>query len=290
MEHLLLQLGQVGDDHHDEQVDHGDRAQDDEEEEKEHCKPATDDVSSERLVEISKVELTQSHRQCGHDALPGTLENVAFESEVDDHEGKGEATNHQAHGNDISEGLPGTECLSLLNFKVFLASPDDVVIHDAEVASPKWIATDDEDELHPSSANADGSDPSNQGRVLHGDVHQDVLRHDRNTWKEQRQLQFLGLYFLNHTCRQDHHPFNQVLQLLEILKPEHGCLIELENGEKAKENEKEDFCDEEHTVRLPGAQNACFLLRQVFIIRLHSHCHFFFFALAAVTTAWEGKV
>ena len=151
MEHLLLQLGQVGDDHHDEQVDHGDRAQHDEEEEKEHCKPAADDIRSERLVEISKVELPQSHRQCGHDALPGTLENVAFESEVDDHEGKGKATNHQAHGNDISEGLPGTECLSTrLNFKVWLASPDDVVVHDAEVSSTKRITPDDEDQLKPS--------------------------------------------------------------------------------------------------------------------------------------------
>ena len=41
VEHLLLQLGQVGDNHHDEQVDHGDRAQDDHRQQEEHGKTST---------------------------------------------------------------------------------------------------------------------------------------------------------------------------------------------------------------------------------------------------------
>merc|ERR1719264_1759823 len=60
------------------------------------------------------------------------------------------------------------------------------------------------------------------------------------------------------TCREDDHPLDQVLQLLQILQPEHKCLIELEKGEQSEKDEEEDFG--EHKAVVPGGEEAGFFV------------------------------
>ena len=99
--HLSLQVGQVGDDDNDEEVDHGDRAQDDHHQQEEHGKASADPVPSKSLIEVSKVEFSKHHGEGGHPALEGVLEHVAVQAKADHHEGKGKASDHQTHGDHI---------------------------------------------------------------------------------------------------------------------------------------------------------------------------------------------
>ena len=48
--------------------------------------------------------------------------------------------------------------------------PDNVVVHDAEVAAPKRVAADDEDQLKPGGADAKSCDASDNRRVGHRQV------------------------------------------------------------------------------------------------------------------------
>ena len=60
-------------------------------------------LPAKRLVELSKVELSEHHGERGHPALQGVLEHVPLEAEADHHEGKRKACDHEAHGDHIPE-------------------------------------------------------------------------------------------------------------------------------------------------------------------------------------------
>ena len=99
--HLCLQVGQVRDDDDDEEVDHGDGAQDDHDQQEEHGKASADPITAKSLIELSKVELPEHHGEAGHPTLKRVLEHVAVQPKAQHHEGKGKASNHEAHGNHI---------------------------------------------------------------------------------------------------------------------------------------------------------------------------------------------
>ena len=117
-EHLLLQLPQVRDGDGDEEVEHGDGAKDDQGHQDDHGKGAAGLVLLKRVVKVPEVELAQRHGQGHHKALPRTLEAILDVAVVDDHEGEGVASNHEAHGHHVAGELL-----------------DDVVEHDAEVSA-----------------------------------------------------------------------------------------------------------------------------------------------------------
>ena len=107
-------------------------------------------LPAKRLIELSKVELSQHHGKRGHPALQGVLEHVPLEAEADHHEGKRKACDHEAHSDHIPEVN-----IEIFNFCcLFLwapsSLPDNVVVHDAEVSSTKRITPNDEDQLKPS--------------------------------------------------------------------------------------------------------------------------------------------
>ena len=67
----------------------------------EHGKASADPVPAKSLIELSEVELPEHHGEGGHPALERVLEHVAIQAKADHHEGKGKASDHEAHGDHI---------------------------------------------------------------------------------------------------------------------------------------------------------------------------------------------